>query len=48
LTLLSQTIAAVDDITQQNVHVVDDSAAATSRLQNQAHSLVKSVSRFKT
>jgi methyl-accepting chemotaxis protein len=48
LSVLSQTIAAVDDITQKNVHVVDDSAAATLRLQNQANSLVKSVSRFKT
>lgn len=48
LTSLTRTIHAVDEITKQNVHVVDDSAAATLRLQEQAAQLVTAVSRFKT
>ena len=48
LASLTQTIHAVDEITQQNVHVVDDSAAATERLKEQAARLVSSVSRFRT
>jgi methyl-accepting chemotaxis protein len=48
LASLTQTIGAVDEITKQNVQVVDDSAAATQRLREQAARLVSSVSRFQT
>jgi len=48
LASLTHTIGAVDEITQQNVQVVDDSAAATERLKEQAARLVSSVSRFQT
>lgn len=48
LASLTQTIGAVDEITKQNVQVVDDSAAATERLKEQAARLVASVSRFQT
>jgi methyl-accepting chemotaxis protein len=48
LSAITQNIHAVDVITKQNVHVVDDSAAATLRLQEQASRLVAAVSRFKT
>lgn len=48
LAALTQTIGGVDEITKQNVQVVDDSAAATQRLKEQAARLVSSVSRFQT
>jgi methyl-accepting chemotaxis protein len=48
LSAITQTIHAIDVITRQNVHVVDDSAAATLRLQEQASRLVAAVSRFRT
>ena len=48
LTQLSSTIAEVDHKTRQNVQVVDDSTAASKRLQEQAVTMVSVVSRFKT
>jgi methyl-accepting chemotaxis protein len=44
---ISRSVSELDEVTQQNAALVEQSAAAAESLKNQAHSLVASVQVFK-